>query len=91
VWTLKPRKGVGISAGSIANPYVKLGGTLSSPALEVKTLKAVTSTGAAVATAGLTVLFRGFYDRITAEKKVCVEALEKAQRKAEERQRGKTP
>jgi uncharacterized protein involved in outer membrane biogenesis len=77
-WTLKPRKGVGISAGSIANPYIKLGGTLSSPKLEVKPLEAVASTGAAVATLGLTVLAKGFYDRITAEKNECASALKKA-------------
>lgn len=80
VWTLKPRRGVGISAGSITNPYIKLGGTLMSPSLEAKPLEAAASTGAAVATAGLTVLFRGLYDRITAEKKVCVRALETAEK-----------
>jgi hypothetical protein len=76
-WTLKPRTGVGISPGSIANPFVKLGGTLSSPRLEVKPLEAVASTGAAVATMGLTILAKGVYDRITAEKKVCVDKLVK--------------
>jgi hypothetical protein len=85
VWTLKPRKGVGISAASIANPYVKLGGTLASPSLDAKPLEAAASTGAAVATAGLTILFKGLYDRITAEKKVCVNALEEAERREQER------
>jgi uncharacterized protein involved in outer membrane biogenesis len=74
-WTLKPRTGGGISVGSIANPYVKLGGTLAAPKLEVKPVQAVASTGAAVATLGLTVLARGFYDRITAERNVCLDAL----------------
>jgi len=91
VWTLKPRKGVGISAASIANPYVKLGGTLAAPSMEAKPLEAITSNGAAVATAGLTLLFRGIYDRITAEKKVCVKALEKAQKNAETRASAKGP
>jgi len=91
VWTLKPRKGVGITASSIANPYIKLGGTLSSPSLEAKPLQAAASTGAAVATAGLTILFRGVYDRITAEKKVCVKALEEARRQAEAHEAGKGP
>ncbi len=85
VWTIKPRQGVGISAGSIANPYIKLGGTLASPSLDVKPLEAVASAGAAVATAGLTIVFKGIYDRITAEKKVCVEALAKARQQIEER------
>jgi uncharacterized protein involved in outer membrane biogenesis len=77
-WTLKPREGVGISAGSIANPYVGLGGTLSQPALELKTGQAFASAGAAIATAGGTILLRGIYDRLTAEQQVCVEALERA-------------
>ena len=47
-WTLKPREGVGITAGSIANPYVGIGGTLSEPAIELKTAQAVASTGAAI-------------------------------------------
>jgi len=84
-WTIKPRRGVGLSGGSIANPYIKLGGTLAHPALDVKPLEAVASTGAAVVTAGLTILFRGLYDRITAEKKVCVQALAKARKQIEER------
>lgn len=85
VWTLKSRKGIGVSAGSIANPYVKLGGTLAHPSLDVKPLQAAASTGAAVATAGLTILFRSIYNRITAERKVCVDALEKARKQIEAR------
>ena len=85
VWTIKPRSGVGISGGSIANPYIRLGGTLASPRLEVKPLSAVASTGAAVATLGLTILSRGIYNRITAEKKVCVEALAEARKQEDER------
>jgi hypothetical protein len=84
VWTIKPRSGAGISGGSIANPYIRLGGTLASPRLEVKPLSAVASTGAAVATLGLTILSRGIYNRITAEKKVCVEALAEARKQGDE-------
>ena len=83
-WTVKPRRNVGLSPGSIANPYIRLGGTLASPHLDVKALEAVASTGAAVATAGLTILLRGIYNRITAEKKVCVQALAKAQKQRDE-------
>ena len=80
-----------ISAASITNPYIKLGGTLSSPSIEAKPLEAAASTGAAVATAGLTLIFKGFYDRITAEKKVCVRALEEAERQAAKREAEKPP
>lgn len=83
-WTIKPRRNVGLSPGSIANPYIRLGGTLASPRLDVKPLEAVASTGAAVATAGLTILLRGIYNRITAEKKVCVQALAKVRKQRDE-------
>jgi len=76
-WTIKPRTGIGLSAGSVANPYVKLGGTLTSPKIEVKPLDAAVSTGAAVATLGLSILAQGLYDRITAEENVCINALVK--------------
>jgi uncharacterized protein involved in outer membrane biogenesis len=85
VWTIKPRSHAGISGGSIANPYIRLGGTLGSPRLEMKPLKAAASTGAAVATLGMTILYRGIYNRITAEKKVCVDALAQSRKAEDER------
>jgi hypothetical protein len=59
----------------ITNPYIKLGGTLSNPSIELKPLEAVTSTGVAVATMGISLVAKGMFDRITAEKKVCKQAL----------------
>jgi uncharacterized protein involved in outer membrane biogenesis len=75
-WITKPRKGIGISASMITNPYIKLGGTLADPSIELKPLEAVTSTGVAVATMGLSLVAKGMFDRVTAEKKVCERALE---------------
>jgi uncharacterized protein involved in outer membrane biogenesis len=75
-WITKPRKGVGISASMITNPYIRLGGTLSDPSLQLKEAEAVVSTGAAIATMGLSLVAKGMFDRITAEKKVCKQALE---------------
>ncbi len=89
-WAVKPRRNIGLSAGSIANPYIKLGGTLASPRLDVKPIEAAASTGAAVATAGLTILFRGIYNRITAEKKVCVDALRKSEKQQAAREARKS-
>ena len=83
-WAIKPRRGVGISPGAITSPYVKLGGTLASPRLEVKPIEAAASTGAAVVTLGLTVLLKGLHDRITAERNVCVDALMKSKGLAHE-------
>lgn len=79
-WVIKPRKGVGLSASTITNPYIKLGGTLASPALQVKPIQAAASTGAAVATVGISVLARGLWDRVSSEIDVCSEAIAKAER-----------
>ena len=75
-WVTKPRKGIGLSATMITNPYIKLGGTLSNPSVQLKGVEAVASTGVAVATLGLSLVARGMFDRVTAEKKVCKQALE---------------
>ncbi len=77
-WAAKPRKGVGLSASAITNPYIKLGGTLARPAIDVKPMEAVASTGVAVATGGLSILGKGLLDRITAGRKVCEQAIRKA-------------
>jgi uncharacterized protein involved in outer membrane biogenesis len=81
-WVTKPKKGIGVSASMLTNPYIKIGGTLSDPSIEMKPLEALTTTGAAVATAGLTLLGRGLWDRITAEKDVCVGAVKKMDKQA---------
>ncbi len=70
-WTSKPRKGVGLSASSITNSYIKLGGTLSKPNLEVKPIEAMVTTGAAAATLGVSIVARGLWDRVTSGKDVC--------------------
>ena len=77
-WVAKLRRGLGISTSTITNAYLKLGGTLADPKIETKPLEAITTTGVAVATGGLSLLARGLLDRITAEAKVCEEALARA-------------
>ena len=76
-WTAKPRRGLGLSASSITNQYVKLSGTLSKPHVTVKPLKAATTTAAAVGTVGLSLLAKGFWDRFTSTKRVCKNAEKK--------------
>jgi hypothetical protein len=71
----------------ITNPYIRLGGTLGDPTLEMKPLEAMTSTGIAVATGGLSILGKGLYDRITAEQKVCEKALKKAEKRRRKAQK----
>ena len=82
-WITKPRKGIGISASMITNPYIKLGGTLAEPSVELKPIEAMASTGVAVATMGLSLVAKGMFDRVTAEKKVCKIALEEIGRRAD--------
>ena len=74
-WITKPRKGIGISASMFTNPYIRLGGTLANPHIEMKPAQAVASTGLAVATMGVSLVAKGMADRITAEKKVCENAM----------------
>lgn len=83
-WITKPRKGIGISASMITNPYIRLGGTLSAPSVQLKEAEAVVSTGAAVATMGISMVAKGLFDRVTAGRKVCTRAL----REIEELTRG---
>jgi hypothetical protein len=81
-WAAKPRKGIGFSASAITNPYVRVGGTLGDPSIEIKPIDSVANTGAAVATAGLSILGRGLWDRVTAEKNVCKNALKQIEKDA---------
>jgi uncharacterized protein involved in outer membrane biogenesis len=78
-WVAKPRKGLGISSTAITNPYIKLGGTLGRPRIDVKPVNAIATTGVAVATGGLSLLGKGLWDRMTAEKDICKKAMRTAE------------
>ena len=78
-WAAKPRKGIGLSASVVTNPYVKLGGTLSSPSMSIQPLSATATTVAAFTTGGLSLLAKGFWDRATSGKKICRKARKKAE------------
>jgi len=67
----KTREGLGVSLGGVVNSFLKVGGTLSNPSLGVDAAGSVTTTGAAVATGGLSVLARGLWDRVSAEADIC--------------------
>jgi AsmA family protein len=69
----KNREGLGISIGGVANSFLMLGGTLRHPGLQVDPKASVTTTGAAVATGGLSILAKGLWDRISAEADICEE------------------
>jgi len=71
----RPRTGVGISASMITNPLIRLGGTMTRPAIELDPGRASVATGAAVATGGLSLLFKGVWDRYFTTRDPCGEAL----------------
>ncbi|MEH6584218.1 MAG: hypothetical protein V7754_19965 [Halioglobus sp.] len=59
----RSRKGLGISASKAITPYFKLGGTLANPRMAIDVKGAAVSGGAAVATAGLSIVAEGLWDR----------------------------
>ena len=67
----KPREGLGISLGGVANALIRIGGTLKSPRLIFDSKSAATTTGAAVATGGLSLLGRSLLDRLSGAADIC--------------------
>ena len=67
----KPREGLGISLGGVANSFLKLGGTLRNPVLEIDPEGTLVTGGVAVATGGLSLLAKGLFDRVSAEADIC--------------------
>ncbi len=65
------RRGIGISAASITNPYFKVGGTLVEPALQLDPASAAVAASVATATAGLSILVRGVWDRLMGTQNPC--------------------
>ena len=69
----KPREGVGISVAGFVTPFVKLSGTLAEPGMGLDTQGVLVSGGLAVATGGMSMLFKGATDRATAGGDRCEE------------------
>jgi uncharacterized protein involved in outer membrane biogenesis len=76
---VKQREGVGISVAGVFNPYIKVGGTLASPALELDAKRGFLSGTVAVLTGGLSILAQGVWDRYLTQDDYCqavIDALE---------------
>jgi hypothetical protein len=71
----KLRKGIGISAGMVVNPFIRLGGSLSSPSIELDPAAVVVSGSVAVATVGLSLVGKSLWDRFLTSKDPCGKAL----------------
>jgi hypothetical protein len=69
----KTREGFGVSLGGVANSFVRLGGSLQNPRIQLDPASTVTTTGVAVATGGLSLLAKGLWDRVSAEADMCKE------------------
>ena len=78
----KPRKGVGVSADMFVTPFVKLTGTLAKPSVGLNNKGVLLSGGAAVLTGGLSFLYTGLMDRVTAEGGRCEKARAEIQKTA---------
>ena len=73
-----PQKGLGFSLSNLVNPYVAVVGTLGNPEISLDPEATVIQGGVAVATAGLSILAKGFMDRYLSSKKPCKQALKLA-------------
>jgi len=71
----RQRKGIGVSASDLVDPFIKVGGTLAQPAMELDAAGTVVKGGLAVATAGLSILARSLAERYLASKDPCGDAL----------------
>jgi hypothetical protein len=63
VFSTRSRKGIGVSVSKAITPYFKLGGTLAYPKIVLDPKGVALSGGAAVATAGISILAEGLWDR----------------------------
>lgn len=65
------RRGIGISAASITNPYFKVGGTITRPSLHLDAQSAAVAASVATATAGLSIVVQGVMQRIRGHRNPC--------------------
>ncbi len=76
-----PTKALKISAGELFNPYIRIGGTLADPNVGLDPSKALLYGGAALGTAGISILAKGLLDRMSTATPLCEEMLEQARQK----------
>lgn len=77
----KPRKGLGITPGTVINTLIKVGGTLKKPAIEIDPAGAIVGGTAAVATAGLSIIAKSFSDRFLSSKDPCGDARKELEKR----------
>lgn len=75
----KLRKGIGISASMVVNPFVSVTGTLQKPVVGLDPAAVVVEGTVAVATVGISLLVKSLADRYLSSKDPCGDALKKSQ------------
>ena len=76
-----PNKALNISASEIFNPYILVGGTLSKPEVGLDPAKVLLHGSVAVGTAGISILAKGVFDRLSNTAPLCEEMLKQVQQK----------
>ena len=77
----KPRRGLGLSAGSIVNPFVRIGGTMAEPSVNLDRTGALVTGGAAFFTAGLSLIAKAAFDAAWRSPDPCGRVLEEADKR----------
>ncbi|MGI9329286.1 MAG: AsmA-like C-terminal region-containing protein, partial [Gammaproteobacteria bacterium] len=77
----KPSGGVGLSAGSVVNPFIRIGGTMADPNVTLNPAGAALTTGAAVLTLGLSVIAKAAFDAAWRSPDPCGRVLEQAEKR----------
>jgi uncharacterized protein involved in outer membrane biogenesis len=80
----KLRKGIGISASMVVNPFVSITGTLKSPIIGLDPAALAVKGTVAVATVGISLLARSLADRFLSSKDPCGDALKKSRKNLED-------
>jgi len=76
-----PNNALKLSASELFNPYILVGGTLAKPAVGLDPAKVILHGGAAIGTAGLSILAKGLIDRVSTTMPICEDMLEAVQNK----------
>jgi uncharacterized protein involved in outer membrane biogenesis len=86
-----PVRGIGISVSDFVNPFIKLEGTLSNPRIAPNPKGVAVEGSLAVATMGLSVVAKGFWQRLFGKRELCERAAETAIERRTERDPGAVP
>lgn len=79
----KLRKGIGLSASMVVNPFVGVTGTLLSPSIGLDPEALVVKGTVAVATVGISLLVKSLADRFLSSKDPCGDALQDSRKQLE--------